>query len=82
MDLLILKDFLLYAFCISYGILLVWFFMMMFARNWAYRLHKNFFGINKEQFNFANYTLMGGYKLTIFVFFLVPYIALCILTNK
>jgi len=49
------------------------------AGNWAYRIHSKWFSISRETFNMAKYSFLGLYKMLIFVFGLIPYIALLII---
>jgi hypothetical protein len=70
------RDVLLWSTLINWGILLLWFFMIVFARDWVYRLHTRWFRLSREDFDKLHYGLMGGFKLLIFFFNLVPYIAL------
>lgn len=72
----ILRDMLLWSTLINWGILLFWFFMIVFAHDWVYRFHARWFKISREDFDKLHYGLMGGFKLLIFIFNLVPYIAL------
>jgi len=46
--------------------------------DWIYRMHGRFFSMSRESFNVAIYAFLGLYKILIFVFNLVPYIALLI----
>jgi hypothetical protein len=50
-----------------------------FAKDWVYRTHSKWFPISREAFNVAIYSFIGLYKIFIFVFVLVPYIALLII---
>ena len=66
---------------INWGILFLWFLMMVIARNWVYQVHTQWFNINKERFEEIHYQLMGLYKLMIILFNLVPYIVLRVVIN-
>ncbi len=48
------------------------------AGDWVYRIHSKWFSISRETFNVAIYSFIGLYKIFIFVFILIPYIALLI----
>lgn len=78
MNIEFMKDFFLYGFLINFGILLWWFAFLLLAPDWVYGIHKRMVGITREQFNGSHYNMMGFYKLTNFLFFGVPYIALCL----
>ena len=52
-------------------------FCLFFAgREVIYRLHGRWFGLPKETINAILYGAMAFYKLAIFAFFVMPYIAL------
>ncbi|MGD8786236.1 MAG: hypothetical protein PVJ60_02335 [Phycisphaerales bacterium] len=53
--------------------------ILMFAKDWAYRMHSKFFPISREAFNVAIYSFLGLYKIFVFVFNVIPYIALVII---
>ena len=63
---------------INYAVLIWWFLVFLFARDWLYRLHGRWFKLSPERFDAIHYAAMAFYKLCIFVFNLVPYLALCI----
>ncbi len=52
----------------------------MLAHDFVYRFHGRWFKIPAEKFDAIHYKAMAYYKLTIFLFNLVPYIALTIVT--
>ena len=74
----VVRDALLWCFVINAGILLLWSLMILVARDWIYRLHSRWFKLSEESFDAIHYAGIVFYKTTIFVFFLVPYIALWI----
>ena len=74
----IVRNALLWCFIINMGLLLWWFVMFMFAHDWMYRFHGKWFKLSVEQFDSIHYAGMAIFKTAIFVFNLVPYIALCI----
>ena len=63
------------------GILLFWFLMFLRARGFVYRVHSGFFKLSEERFDEIHYNLMGFFKLSVFLFNLVPYLALLIVTR-
>ncbi|MEX0701514.1 MAG: DUF6868 family protein [Planctomycetales bacterium] len=67
---------LLWCAIINYGVLLYWFLMFAFARDWVHRLHGRWFRLSAERFDALHYVGMTLYKLGILLFNLVPYIAL------
>ena len=74
----VVRDALLWCFVINVGILLLWSLLFMMAHHWIYRLHSLWFKLSEESFNAIHYTGILFYKTIIFVFFLIPYIALWI----
>ncbi|MDA7818478.1 hypothetical protein N9A28_09840 [Sulfurimonas sp.] len=76
MNIVMLEEFLLWCFIINYSILLLWFVMIVYAKEFIYNIHTKWFDISKEKFNSINYSWMGFYKLSVFLFNMVPYIAL------
>ncbi len=73
-----IKEVLLWCFIINTGMLLWWFLFIVLARNWVYRMHTKWFKISEERFDEIHYAGMAFFKICIFVLYLVPYIALCI----
>ncbi|MFU8829014.1 MAG: DUF6868 family protein [Phycisphaerales bacterium] len=67
---------LLWCTLINFAILLFWFALLVFARGWIRRIHGKWFRLSDERFDSLHYGLMGAYELGIFLFCLVPYVAL------
>jgi len=65
---------------LNMGILLWWFLFLTLAHDWVYRWHTKFIPVPVEQFNTIHYAGMTFYKICIFTFFIVPYLALRILS--
>ena len=61
---------------INFGILLVWGLAFVAGHRWIYRVHGRMFAMTEERFSAIHYAGMAGYKLLIFVFNLVPWVAL------
>lgn len=70
------RDVLLWCFVINVGLLLWWFLFFTLAHDWLYRFHGKWFKLSMESFNAIHYGGMAFFKICIFVFNLVPYIAL------
>ena len=64
---------------INMGLLLWWFLIILFAHDWVYRIHSKWFKMSKETFDAIHYTGIAFFKIAIFVFNIVPYIALRII---
>ena len=73
-----LRETLLWCFIINMGILLWWGLFITFAHNWVYKFHGKWFKISVETFDAIHYTGIIFFKLCIFFFNLVPYLALLI----
>ena len=71
--------FLAWCLIINYGLLVFWFIAVVIAKPMIFKMHNRWFDISEEQFNSANYIAFGVYKILVFLFCLVPYIALKLL---
>lgn len=71
-----IRDTLLWCAIINYGVLLLWFVAICFARDEVYRLHSRWFRLSPEQFDSIHYKAMAAYKIGILLLNLVPYFAL------
>lgn len=67
---------LLYTLALNYSILMLWFLLIVFARDWVKRLHSRWFQLSDSTFDTVHYGGMAIYKVGIFLFNLVPLIAL------
>lgn len=76
-----IADLCLYSFLINTGMLTLWFVMLMTMGDWIYRVHSKLFPISRETFNAIHYSGMALYKLSLFFFNLVPWIALRIVID-
>ena len=72
----ILRDVLGWSAVINYAVLMFWFLFFLLAHDWMYRFHGRWFSLSVESFDAIHYASMGFYKLCIFLFNLVPYLAL------
>lgn len=74
----------IFLYCIVFGILLmlVWFLFFLLFGGFAYGIHSKLFAISREQFDFANYLLMGIAKLIVISLYLVPYISIRLALRK
>ncbi len=79
MDMQAAHDFFMWCSIINVGLLMFSFLFVWLAGNLVYRIQNRMFPMPRETFNVAMYCLLGGFKLAIIVFNIVPYIALCIL---
>lgn len=72
----LVRDFLGWSALINIGIFAVWVIVFFAAHNWVYSLHGEWFKISVERFDSIHYMLMGFYKLSIILLFLISYLAL------
>lgn len=79
MSIEILTKFLAWCLVINYGILILWFLVFVFARDWIYKIHSKWYPISSGQLNAINYAGIAFYKILVLVFILVPYIVLRII---
>lgn len=76
-----LSSFFLWCAIFNYGLLLWWFLVFCFAHDWLYRLHGRWFRLDAGQFDAIHYAGMAAYKIGIFLFALVPWLALRVITE-
>ena len=75
-----LRYFFLWCLIINVGLLLYWFAFFSLAHDWLYRFHGKWFKLPVERFDTVHYAGMAIFKILIFVFNLVPYVALSIVS--
>ena len=61
---------------VNFGILLVWALALILMPNLTYRTQSLVTKISREEFDRLMYTMMGHYKIALFVTHIGPYIAL------
>lgn len=66
---------------INVALLMFMFVLVTLLRATVYRMHSKLFPITESQFNIAMYAFLGGYKLLVFVFNIIPYVAVSIVAN-
>ena len=71
-----IRDVLGWCTAINIGLLIVWFLFFICAHDWVYRVHTKWFKLSAEKFDAIHYASMGFFKLSVFLFNLVPYLAL------
>ena len=76
MTLEIIRDALGWCAVINIGLLLWWFLFILFAHDWTYRYHSKWFKLSVERFDAIHYSGIALFKISIFVFNLVPYFSL------
>jgi len=75
-----LRDFFGWCSVINIGLLVVSSLMLMFMRGWITKIQAKMFGVRETDLSRIYINFLGNYKLLIFVFNLVPYIALRIIS--
>jgi hypothetical protein len=70
--------------CFLGGIVLLsaWFLCFAFAGDCIYRLHSRWFSIPRPAFDTLHYALMGLTKIALILFFLLPWIAIRLVSMK
>jgi hypothetical protein len=74
-----LRDFLAWCSLINIGLLLFWVLWLRFLHDFVYRVHGKWFKLSVEEFNKIHYKGMLYFKMGIFLFNIVPYLALRII---
>lgn len=75
-----LSEALLWSTLINMGLLLWWVGFFIFGRGFIYRMHSRWFKLSEEKFDAIHYAGMTFYKICIFIFNIVPYFALMIIS--
>ena len=77
-----LQSFLLWAAALNYALMILVFLAWIVAGDSLYRLHTRWFAIDRAHCDIAIYLMLGFYKIVTWVFFIVPWIVLCILRSR
>lgn len=64
---------------INYAVLVLWFLFFSLGHDFIYNLHARWFNLRLDTFDALHYGLMGGYKLIILVFNLVPWLIMALI---
>ena len=75
----IIRDVLAWCSLMNVGFLLVWILCLIFAHDWLFRFHGQWFKLSVEKFDVIHYAGIAFYKISILFFNIVPYLALRIL---
>ena len=78
MTLEILQSFLGWCTAINVGLLTIWFLFFWLGHDLIYRFHAKIFPMPKETFNAIHYAGLAGYKTSILLLNLVPYLAIAL----
>jgi hypothetical protein len=74
-----LRSFFGWCTLLNWGIMVVALILMTAARGWTTRVHSLIFGVPEEDVRRIVYQMMVFYKVAVFVFNFVPYVALRII---
>ena len=77
-----LATILLRSFLFGLAFLLLWFLLYLIAPGWMFEMNARWFNIGKRDFDLINYFGMGFVKISIFLFFLLPYLAIRSMSRK
>ncbi|MBC8283005.1 MAG: hypothetical protein H8E32_04270 [Nitrospinae bacterium] len=75
----IFRDVLAWCSLFNVGLLLIWILWIIFAHDWLYKFHGQWFKLSVEKFDAIHYTGIAFYKVSILFFNIVPYLALRII---
>lgn len=75
----LLQEFFMWCSLINIGLLMAMFFIVTAAKEWTYKTHSRWFNISKASFDIILYCFLGIYKLMVWVFCIIPWIALSII---
>jgi hypothetical protein len=70
------------SFLFGLAFLLLWFLLYLIASAWMFEINARWFNIGKRDFDLINYFGMGFFKITIILFFLLPYLAIKSMSRK
>lgn len=73
-----IRDFLMWCSIINVALMILMFLILWLGRSWVYKVHSKFFPVTESQFNAIVYSFVGVYKLFIYFFCIIPYVAVCI----
>ena len=63
-------------------LLLIWFAWFLIAGDWIYQVHSRWFQIPRQTFDAIHYIGMAATKIAIILFFLLPWLAIKLVSGK
>lgn len=81
MTMMQLQSFFGWCAIINSGLFFLAFIFLTIGRNFVYKMHSKFFKISEERLNEIVYSAMIFFKTFLFIFNIVPYIALYIINR-
>lgn len=82
MNITAVKKFFMWCTIINIGLLLLSSFICISLGDFCYKMNSRWFPITRETFDIAIFSFIALYKLFIWVFNIVPYLALLIIDRK
>lgn len=76
MTLEIIRDVLAWCAVMNIVLLLVWFLFFAIAHDWVFRIHSKWYNLPADRFDIIHYSGILFFKMLIFMFNIVPYLAL------
>jgi len=70
------------CFVLAVCLLLFWFVFYLVGGDWAYSIHSKWFELSRLHFGLMNYYGMALIKITSFLIFLFPYVAIKLILAK
>lgn len=77
-----LASILIRSFFFGLAFLLIWFISYLIAPDWMFQMNAKWFNIDQRDFELINYFGVGFLKITILLFFLIPYLAIRSMLRK
>ena len=74
-----IRSMLAWCTAINFVFMTLWLLFFTFAHDWTYRIHSRLYHISIDLFDTLNYAGLAFYKILVFTFNLVPYLALHII---
>ncbi len=81
MSLQLIEQFLFWCGLINTGMLMISFIMILFMKRLIFKTHGKMFGLDEDFISKALYTYVGFYKILIFMFNIIPFIAVKIISG-
>lgn len=72
----VLASFLGWCLALNFALFGLWLILWFLIPETIYRLQTTFFNLTRSTFDVAFYSFLGGYKLLVLFFNLIPYLAL------
>lgn len=76
MNLEIVRAFLGWSAILNMLLVVIWFLLFTRAHDRMFSLHRRWFELSREKFDAIHYAGMAWYKISVWLFFIMPYFAL------